>query len=95
MIKIDFKAFSFLQEKVRKCGTEPVCRLELPEGSTVRDLVLKLGLKAEDVEGAFVNGRTCEFEHQLKNGDRIALVPPGTPGPYRYMLGIRDNRDKD
>jgi len=94
-MEIDFKAFSFLQEKVRKSGTDPVCRLEMPEGSRVRDLVLKIGLKAEDVEGAFVNGRTCGFDHQLHDRDRIALVPPGTPGPYRYMLGIRDNRDKE
>ena len=49
MMEIDFKAFSFLQEKVRKSGTDPVCRLEMPEGSRVRDLILKIGLKAEDI----------------------------------------------
>ena len=41
-----------------------------------------------EVEAAFVNGVVVPFEQVLEDKDRVALVPPGTPGPYRVMLAM-------
>ena len=91
MVTVTFSAFSFLQQKLRahipSCYNLP---RQLENGATVRTLVLGLGLELGDVEAAFVNGRTRPLDTVLRDGDRVGLVPPGTPGPHRFLLGISD-----
>lgn len=95
MATICFKAFSFLQSKLKAAGIESFNEcMEIPEGRNVADVVKGLGLDETQVEAAFVNGRVSHFSTILKNGDRLALVPPGTPGPYRVLLGIKDGKQK-
>ena len=37
-----------------------------------------------------INGKAVSpGEARIRPGDRVALLPPGTPGPYRVMLGLR------
>lgn len=89
MITINFNAFSFLQARLKEKQTPYVnAPMKLPGGMSVDDLVRHVGLAKEDVEGAFVNGRIVPTDTLLKDGDRVALVPQGTPGPYRVMLGM-------
>ncbi|MFP4168892.1 MAG: MoaD/ThiS family protein [Desulfonatronovibrionaceae bacterium] len=90
MIELDFKAFSFLQARLRASGIAPQSRMQVKNGCTVGGLIAELGLDQSEVEGVFVNGRIRTPDYYLQDGDRVAFVPPGTPGPYRYMLGIRE-----
>ncbi len=93
MATICFKAFSFLQARLEAAGLESFNEcMEIDPGQTVEDIILGLGLDESQVEAAFVNGRVASFSTKLKDGDRLALVPPGTPGPYRVLLGIRDGK---
>lgn len=94
MATICFKAFSFLQRKLQAEGLD-WCNecMDIQEGQTVEDIIKGLGLDVEHVEAAFVNGRVSPFSTTLKDNDRLALVPPGTPGPYRVLLGIRDGNE--
>jgi len=89
MSTITFSAFSFLRPKLTGRG---VCcsngTLEISEGITVDELAERLGLEEGDVEAAFINGEITSLDSTLHDGDRVALVPPGTPGPYRVLLGI-------
>ena len=88
---ITFNAFTFLRSKLASKGLGySNVRLEVPDGISVADLVTHLGLAQEDVEAAFVNGRVLAKDTVLQNDDRVGLVPPGTPGPYRVLLGIAD-----
>ncbi|MBF0199777.1 MAG: MoaD/ThiS family protein [Desulfamplus sp.] len=89
MNKITFNAFSFLQKKLTENGFPfaNAC-LEIPENISVFQLMERLKLAGSDVEGAFVNGLIVPFHTIIQNGDRVGLVPPGTPGPYRVMLGM-------
>jgi molybdopterin converting factor small subunit len=62
--------------------------IKVPEGHTVRELIDDMGLDIQDVEGVFINGKIHHIDSVLRDGDRVAIFPPGTPGPYRLLLGI-------
>ncbi|MDD2219179.1 MAG: MoaD/ThiS family protein [Desulfoplanes sp.] len=90
MSTVVVNAFSFLQKKLAAKGVG-YSNVQVPfrPGMHLGDVVTFLELESGDVEGAFVNGIIRPFDALLNEGDRVALVPPGTPGPYRYLLGIR------
>ena len=89
MISVTFNAFSFLQKTFREKNLEYAnARLSLAEGTTPSDLMRRFALEDAEVEAVFVNGKVCPKETRLSDGDRVAFVPPGTPGPYRVMLGM-------
>lgn len=94
MQSVSVNAFSFLQKKLAAKG-QGCSNIQVPlhPDMCVIDIVTSLGLDISDVEGAFVNGLVQPFDTVLHDGDRVALVPPGTPGPYRYLLGIRGEQE--
>lgn len=48
--------------------------IELPEGSTAKDLADKLHLTApHQAMGACINGKTCDLSSPLKNGDQVII----------------------
>lgn len=66
--------------------------LEVENDITGRQLLAALGVDAQDVESLIVNRRAALVEGAvLRAGDRVALVPPGAPGPHRLLLGLRDS----
>ena len=94
-IHITLNAFSFLQKKMKQNGHDCYnVDMAVPKGLSVSDLIAHLGLVQDDVEGVFVNGTIVKFNKIIENGDRVGLLPPGTPGPYRVMLGIVQNIKK-
>jgi molybdopterin converting factor small subunit len=50
--------------------------VELPDGATVGQLVQHLGLPADHVRVAFVNGIARDDSHPLADGDEVGLFPP-------------------
>ncbi len=87
---IILNAFSFLRTKLTEKGFSYLnFPLDIKEGMRVVDVIDFLGLEQELVEAVFVNHLVVSKETKLKEGDRIALVPPGTPGSYRLMLGMK------
>ena len=50
--------------------------IDLPEGSTLADLVDHLGLPQEKVRVTFVNGRVRPRDHVLAAGDEVGIFPP-------------------
>ena len=94
MITVTLNAFLFLRQTLDRIGVD--CRnasVPLPRETTVSGLVAKLGLECGEVEAVFVNGRVVPGDTVLCDGDRVGLVPPGTPGPHRYLLGIARKPD--
>lgn len=49
--------------------------VELPEGSTLSDLVAHLALSGEEVKVTFVNGRAQELDYPLSPGDQVGIFP--------------------
>ncbi|MDQ7783402.1 MAG: MoaD/ThiS family protein [Desulfomonilaceae bacterium] len=56
------------------------CTMEVEEGSTVGDLMKRLGLPERAAKVIFLNGRHAKEEHSVKEGDRIAFFPPVAGG---------------
>lgn len=50
--------------------------LEMPAGSTVIDIVNKLGIPLEELKLTMVNGVLKDVDYVLVSGDRIGLFPP-------------------
>lgn len=56
------------------------------------ELAKDLDLPIEEIESVIINGKPVPFgKGIIKSGDRVAFVPPGTPGPYRAILGMVEN----
>lgn len=90
MIKITFNAFSFLREHLKERGVPYVNHtMQIPEHYTPNELIKELGFKEEKVEFVFINSKVRPKDTILKDGDRVAFVPPGTPGSYRLILGAK------
>ncbi|MHC4110310.1 MAG: MoaD/ThiS family protein [Planctomycetota bacterium] len=50
--------------------------LELPEGSSLSDLLKYLKIPDKDAKVMIVNGTAVSVEHELSNHDVIAIFPP-------------------
>ena len=50
--------------------------VELPEGSTLTDLVTYLALPKEQVKVLFVNAKAQELNYRLEPGDEVGIFPP-------------------
>lgn len=89
MGSILFNAFSFLQKKL-KARNIPCTNatISITDGQCVKDVLDALGIEEEDIEGVFVNGKISSLDTLLYDGDRLGALPPGTPGPYRLLLGL-------
>ena len=91
-----FNAFSFLQTKLKAKNIPCVdAVLDLEDGQCVQDILDGLGIGPQEIEGVFVNGKISPFDTPLQDGDRIAALPPGTPGPYRLLLGLVSSPNKN
>lgn len=49
---------------------------EIPDGSTLADLMAHLKLPEEEVKLLFVNGRSQPAGSNLKNNDDVGIFPP-------------------
>ncbi|MFH1153250.1 MAG: MoaD/ThiS family protein [Pseudomonadota bacterium] len=95
MTTILFNAFSFLQKKFRDKGLAySNVTLSISRGTTPRDLLEQFKLDPSEVEAVFVNGSIVPFHTPLHEGDRVAFIPPGTPGPYRVHLGMVKQKNR-
>jgi molybdopterin converting factor small subunit len=52
----------------------------LPEGATVRDLAIQIGLPLEYLRIITVNGKQETFDRMLADGDLIYFFPPAIGG---------------
>ena len=89
---IILNAFSFLREKLQKKGISYIDTPWVIDDKTrIVDLIDALGLAQSDVEAVFVNHTVRPKETLLHDGDRVALLPPGTPGSYRLLSGLKEH----
>lgn len=58
---------------------------------TGKALLAALDIDASNVEVMFINRKAISVDSAMIHpGDRVALVPPGVPGPHRFLLGFKN-----
>ncbi len=68
---VEVRLFAFFRE-----GRFKEKELELPEGSSLGDLLAQLEIPQKDAKITIVNGSGVSPEHELSDHDVIAIVPP-------------------
>ncbi len=71
-------------------------KVNLPAGSTVGDLLLRLQIPAEARGITFINGELSampgiqpDLDHPLQVGDRVAFFHLRSMWPFQYRSGVR------
>jgi hypothetical protein len=69
-------------------------QIRLPEGSTMTDLLVRLGMHTEERGITFINGRLSampglqpDLSHILHGGDRVAFFDLKSMWPFQYRHG--------
>jgi len=84
-MKVYVKLFASLARSVSRTGQVQFpagfragtpLEVELPQDSTLADLVDYLGLPNDQVKVTFVNGRAQKLDHHLEPGDEVGIFPP-------------------
>ncbi|QAZ65851.1 MoaD/ThiS family protein [Solidesulfovibrio carbinolicus] len=87
---IELRGFMELSELFRERGWNTPHEVAVPDTMTGPELLALLDVGRERVEVIFVNGKATSPEAAVvADGDRVALAPPGVPGPYRVLLGFK------
>ena len=87
---IDVRFFMFLSDLCKERKWDNPLQLDIGEAISGTALLEKLHVPLERVEVLMVNGKAVSpLLADIHAGDRVAVLPPGTPGPYRMMLGFR------
>lgn len=89
MITIRFNAFSFLKNKCKEKGIKcPDKNMTIDKDINLHQFIKSLGFEENEIEGIFVNHKIVSFDTILKDGDRVALVPPGgIPNHVKAYVG--------
>ncbi len=92
MPKIELRGFADLYKIFRERNWSYPHHMEVNEGCTLQELLELIQLDTNKVEAILVNGKVQTLDYKIHDCDRIALIPPGTPGPYRVLLGFLKTR---
>jgi sulfur carrier protein ThiS len=93
---IDVRAFMWLATLFSERGWPNPRAVAVADETTGPALLEILDIPRERVEALILNHTTVPVEGTvLRPGDRVALVPPGVPGPHRLLLGLHGAKKKN
>lgn len=88
---VSVRMFGLLREVRRERGLPISTHVTVPsDGVPAHEIALELELPVDRIEGVFCNHAIHDLGHVVHQGDTIAFVPFGTPGPHRFFLGLYD-----
>lgn len=79
-MKVEVRLYASLQEYLPEKKEGPVSFVDLPEGSTIDDLLQLLRVPRDAVKVLFRNGLHARGDEVLKDGDRVGAFPPVAGG---------------
>ena len=79
-MKVEVRLFATLTLFLPADGRQGVATLEVPERSTVRDVVQRLGIPPDLERVTLVNGGNATPEDTLHPGDIVTVFPPLSGG---------------
>ena len=75
-MKVDVYLYATLSRHLPENATGRCVTLKLGDGSSVRDLLDRLEIPAQQVKLIFINGVHAQMETRLSEGDRVGIFPP-------------------
>lgn len=72
MVQIQLKLFASLQKYAARIPP----RCEITAGASLRDVIARLQIPAENIRLVFVDGRRSSLDTTLQGGERVGLFPP-------------------
>jgi len=88
---IEVRAYMDLAALFRERNWPSPLEIDIQGAVTGVQLLALLDIPPEKVEVVFVNGKAFNPPMAVvTGGDRVGLVPPGVPGPYRALLGFKE-----
>lgn len=91
---VELRGFGDLKKLFEERNWPFPYNIDLAEETSAGDLAKKLDIPFEKIEIVFINGVAHGLDCKINQGDRVAFAPPGTPGPYRVILGFVQNKAK-
>jgi molybdopterin converting factor small subunit len=79
-MKVQVKLYSVLADHMPKEVSGNSCMMELPDGTTLNDIVGQLRVPVDDIKIMFINGIHAKGPEILKEGDRVGIFPPVAGG---------------
>lgn len=76
MITLEVVLFATLRKYNPHGKSSDPFKMEMPEGSTVEDLLRELKIPPRESKQVFVNSLRQEKEYKLQDGERVAIFPP-------------------
>jgi len=83
-VRVEVQLFATLVPFLPPDSRNGAATLDMPEGSTVRDVAGRLGIPGDFDRVSLVNGQAAEPESALHPGDVVTVFPPlmgGQPDP--------------
>lgn len=88
---VELHAYMGLADLFRQRAWSNPYPFPLAKESSGPELLQALEIPPERVEVIFVNRKAYAADIAvIRPGDRVALVPPGVPGPHRFLLGFKN-----
>ncbi|NPV77367.1 MAG: MoaD/ThiS family protein [Anaerolineae bacterium] len=75
-MKITVKLFATLRPYLGEGASGTPVSVEIPPGATIGQLAELLKLPPGEVKICFVNGKICDLNHVLADGDEVGIFPP-------------------
>jgi molybdopterin synthase sulfur carrier subunit len=75
-MRIRVKLFATLGRRIAGGAAGDLFPVEVPEGSTIADLIHQLNLPQEEVKVTFINARTRPLDWPLQPEDEVGIFPP-------------------
>jgi hypothetical protein len=90
---IELHAFMQLSDVFKERQWTNPTSFPLDREVTAAELMAQLDIPMKHVEVIFINRLAIAADDAVIHpGDRVALVPPGVPGPHRYLLGFKNRK---
>ena len=75
-MKVQLCFYASLESRLPEDRDGNTCTVETDDGTTVRQLLEKMGLPENLPKLMFINGLHAKYDDELKSGDRLAVFPP-------------------
>jgi molybdopterin converting factor small subunit len=85
-VQIEVQLFATLARFLPGGARDGTAALDVPDGSTLGDVLRRLAIPSELATVALVNGQEAEAGHRLEAGDVVAVFPPLAGGAGRPMV---------